>query len=91
MKKLLTVKDLAAIFKTSEASIRMSMYRKRWDCVPPPIEVGKRRYWRESQIEEWLNKKIEMANKKAFASHPRKKRGRPTKTDTIIQQNTPVM
>ena len=90
MKQLLTVKDLASIFKTSEASIRMSMYRKRWDCIPPPIEVGKRRYWLESQVEDWLIKKIEIANKKAFANHPRKK-GRPTKAQTIIKCNTPIM
>jgi hypothetical protein len=38
-----------------------------------------------------VNKKIEMANKKAFASHPRKERGRPTKAETIIRQNTPVI
>ena len=91
MKPLLTVKDLAAIFKTSEASIRMTMYRKRWDCIPPPLEMGKRRYWQESQVEEWFAKKIELTNKKAFASPPRKKMGRPTKAQTIITENTPIM
>lgn len=91
MKPLLTVKDLACIFKTSEASIRMSMYRKRWDCIPPPIEIGKRRYWSESQVEEWLIKKTEIANKKAFVSRSHKKIGRPTKAQTIIKKNTPIM
>lgn len=90
MQPLLTVKDLAAIFKTSEASIRMAMYRKRWDCIPPPLEMGKRRYWRESQVEQWFAEKVMMANKKAFPSPPRKT-GRPTKAQTIIKENTPRM
>jgi predicted DNA-binding transcriptional regulator AlpA len=91
MKALLTVKDLAVIFQTSESSIRMAMYRKRWDCIPPPMEMGKRRYWKESQVEAWFAKKVELANKKAFASPPQKKLGRPTKAQTIRKENTPTM
>jgi hypothetical protein len=55
------------------------------------MEMGKRRYWKESQVEAWFAKKVELANKKAFASPPQKKLGRPTKAQTIRKENTPTM
>jgi predicted DNA-binding transcriptional regulator AlpA len=89
MQPLLTVKDLAVIFQTSEASIRMAMYRKRWDCIPPPLKMGKRCYWRECQVQDWLTKKVELTYKKAFEKTSKNKIGRPSKQDAIIASNTP--
>jgi predicted DNA-binding transcriptional regulator AlpA len=89
MEKLLTVKDLAAFFQTSEASIRNAIYKKRWDRIPPPIPAGSRRYWSQDQVANWVEKKIELAYKQAFIGPTSKKIGRPTKGESIIQRNTP--
>ncbi|WP_462324893.1 helix-turn-helix transcriptional regulator [Desulfoplanes sp.] len=90
MKPLLTVKDLAIFLQTSEASIRNAIYKKRWDRIPPPLPMGSRRYWSEKQVEQWLEQKIQLAYKNAY-NGPRTKKGRPTKTETIIKQNTPQL
>jgi predicted DNA-binding transcriptional regulator AlpA len=90
MQPLLTVKDLAKFLQTSEASIRNAIYKKRWDRIPPPVSVGSRRYWSEEQVEKWLDHKIQHAYKQAY-NGPRTKKGRPTKAETIIKQNTPQL
>lgn len=45
--------ELREILKISEAGLRIRIQKKQ---VPPHFKIGRRLYWRKSDIEAWIEK-----------------------------------
>ena len=61
MTKLLTLKELAALLERSEQTLKKDM-RRNPNAVPPRVVIPGTRLlrWRESDVNEWLNRHVEV-------------------------------
>lgn len=78
MGKLFSVRTLSEHLDLNEDVIRNMHYRGR---LPKPLKIGKRVYWREEVITEWLDslqKKTEEQEKNG-----KRDKGRPSKLELI--------
>jgi predicted DNA-binding transcriptional regulator AlpA len=82
------IEDMAKLLGKSAVSIHGHLARKQYDAVPPPMRLGRRLVWLVEAVDEWINIKVELAREelreqmKTIQATP-KKRGRPTKAETI--------
>lgn len=80
MGKLLSIGALSEYLGVKEDVVRNMRYRSR---LPKPLKIGKRVYWREEVITEWLDA---LQKDEAIEEGDRKKkreRGRPSKLELV--------
>lgn len=76
MGKLFSVHTLSEHLDLNEDVIRNMHYRGR---LPKPLKIGKRVYWREEVITEWLDS----LQAEAKENERKKKKGRPSKLELV--------
>lgn len=86
--KFYYIEDLAALLGKTTASIHGHLGRKQYDAVPPPLRLGRRLVWLVEAVDEWIRikttfAKAELERQMQAIEAPPKRRGRPTKTETI--------
>jgi excisionase family DNA binding protein len=54
LEPLLTTKDMAELLGTTIGAIRTRIH-ERSKSLPPHLKVGRRVYWRRSDVEKWLD------------------------------------
>jgi predicted DNA-binding transcriptional regulator AlpA len=82
------IDDMAELLGKSVVSIHGHLARKQYNAVPPPMRLGRRLVWLVEAVNEWIDIKLDLARAelreqmKEIQSTP-KKRGRPTKAESI--------
>ena len=87
-RKFYYIEDMAKLLGKSVVSIHGHLGRKQYDAVPPPMRLGRRLVWLTQAVDEWIEIKLDLARAelreqmKEIQNIPRR-RGRPTKAETI--------
>ena len=76
MGKIFSIGALSEYLGVKEDVIRNMHYRRR---LPKPLKIGKRLYWREEVITEWLDS----LQAEAKENERKKKKGRPSKLELV--------
>lgn len=85
--KFLTDSDLAQLLGISIGRLRNKIVNG--DALPPRLQIpgAKNRLWPADAVEEWLQQFLVKTDDTDYAlSTPQRKRGRPTKRETIRNQ-----
>jgi len=82
------IEDMAELLGKSATSIYAHLGRKQYDAVPPPMRLGRRLVWLVEAVDEWISikakfAKVELERQMQELQAPSKRRGRPTKAETI--------
>lgn len=56
--ELLTIEEVAAELRLSVAAVRARVHA---GTAPPSVRMGRRRWWRASDLQKWLNEQFENA------------------------------
>lgn len=92
MDSLLTVPDLAQILRKSIHSVRHDVNRNPTALPPLCLLPGTRRLlWRLADVEVWINAHVvapapTVPAAQLRADQPRRRRGRPTKAESLARQ-----
>jgi predicted DNA-binding transcriptional regulator AlpA len=83
------IEDMSELLGKSVVAIHGHLARKQYDAVPPPMRLGRRLVWLVEAVDEWVKIKVALAKtemerqmQEMQATTP-KKRGRPTKAESI--------
>lgn len=56
--ELLTIEEVAAELRLSVPALRARVHAHN---APPSVRMGRRRYWRASDVQKWLDEQFENA------------------------------
>jgi len=80
MEKILDINELATYLRTSRRGIEVR--RARGADLPPAKLIGGRLFWREKDVQSWLDRQFEDASSTPPPPPPgARRRGRPRKED----------
>lgn len=79
MEKLLDITELSGYLKTTVRGIQLR--RSRGQDLPPAALIGGRLFWRETDVQAWINRQFQASSPNPPPLCPgQRRRGRPRKT-----------
>ena len=78
MEKILDIKELAAYLRTTVRGIQVR--RSRGQDLPPAKIIGGKLFWREVDVQDWINRQFQASSPTPTPPAPgQRRRGRPRK------------
>lgn len=91
-KRFYNIEELSTILGKSVSAVHGHLARKQYDAVPPPMKLGRRLAWLVESVDGWIEKKTleaeeQFEERQATLQTSPKKRGRPTKAESIERKH----